>query len=109
MVDFSYISTFENDPNTAQALAEKVLEILQGTDPRYIENELVIQLDYERFDFIKLLFRNRKKISYCTRLAKAQGEAERKQIEEEMLVRLFLCLFLSCLFIFIILGGLVAT
>ena len=43
-------------------------------------------LDYERFDFVKLLVKNRKKITYCTRLGKAQTEQERKQIESEMQV-----------------------
>lgn len=43
-------------------------------------------LDYERFDFIKLLVKNRKKITFCTRLGKAQTEEEKKQIEAEMQV-----------------------
>jgi pre-mRNA-splicing helicase BRR2 len=67
-------------------LAEKVLTILQSPDSRYIENELVPLLDYERFDFVKLLVRNRKKITFCTRLGKAQSDEERKQIEAEMQV-----------------------
>jgi len=78
------ISAFENDPDASQALAEKVLTILQSPDSRYIENELVPLLDYERFDFVKLLVRNRKKITFCTRLGKAQSDEERKQIEAEM-------------------------
>jgi N-terminal helicase PWI domain len=84
--DDYYISSFESDAETAQSMAEKVLSILQSSDSRYIENELVPLLDYERFDFIKQLVRNRKKITYCTRLAKAQTEEEKKQIEAEMQV-----------------------
>lgn len=78
------ISTFESDPNASRDLAEKVFGILQAADQRYIENELVFLLDYEKFDFIKLLLKNQKKIVYCTRLAKAQNDEERKIIEEEM-------------------------
>lgn len=61
--------------------------ILQNSEPRFVENELVFLLDYERFDLIKLLFKNRKTVLFCTRLAKAQNEEEKKQIEEEMMVR----------------------
>ncbi len=78
------ISAFESDPNEAQSLSEKVLRVLQGSDTRYTENELVMMLDYEKFDFIKLLLKNRKKIVYCTKLGKAQTEEEKKHIEEEM-------------------------
>lgn len=87
LFDLLYIATFENDPNAAQALAEKVMGILQNSEPRFVENELVFLLDYERFDLIKLLFKNRKTVLFCTRLAKAQNEEEKKQIEEEMMVR----------------------
>lgn len=60
------ISTFESDPNKSQEMSEKVLELLQGNDSRFIENELVFLLDYERFDFIKLLLKNKKKSMYFT-------------------------------------------
>jgi pre-mRNA-splicing helicase BRR2 len=62
------IATFETDPLASQNLAEKVFAALQGADPRYIENELVFILDYERFDFVKLLMNNRKKSKFIFNL-----------------------------------------
>jgi hypothetical protein len=41
-------------------------------------------LDYENFDFIKLLLRNRLKVLYCTKLAHAEDDKEKAHIEEEM-------------------------
>ena len=61
-----------------------VLEFMQLPDARECENKLVVLLEYDKFDFIKLLMRNRAKIVYCTRLKQAQTEEERKAIEEEM-------------------------
>ncbi|CAI5996773.1 unnamed protein product [Closterium sp. NIES-64] len=51
---------------------------------REAENKLVRLLDYDKFDLIKLLLRNRLKIVWCTRLARAEDDAERKRIEGEM-------------------------
>jgi len=53
-------------------------------DERQVENDLVGLLGFEKFDFIKLLLRNRLKIVYCTRLIHADGETARSAIEEEM-------------------------
>ena len=44
----------------------------------------MLLLDYEQFQFIKLLCKNRWTVLYCTLLAKTEGEAARKAIEEEM-------------------------
>lgn len=43
----------------------------------------MLLLEFERFDFIKVLRQNRHMIYYCTRLKQAQPE-ERKEIEEDM-------------------------
>eukprot|EP01018_Ginkgo_biloba_P013775 Gb_27895 [translate_table: standard] len=74
----------EIDPQHSQKLAEEVLKILAEGDDRDVENRLVMLLDYDKFDLIKLLLRNRLKIVWCTRLARAEDQKERKRIEDEM-------------------------
>ncbi|XP_058110373.1 DExH-box ATP-dependent RNA helicase DExH12-like [Magnolia sinica] len=73
------------DPQHSQKLAEDVLKILAEGDDRDVENRLVMLLDYDKFDLIKLLLRNRLKIVWCTRLARAEDQEQRKKIEEEMM------------------------
>jgi pre-mRNA-splicing helicase BRR2 len=74
----------EMDPQQNQKLAEEILKIIAEGDDRDVENRLVMLLDYEKFDLIKLLLRNRLKIVWCTRLARAEDQDQRKNIEEEM-------------------------
>ncbi|KAF6148789.1 hypothetical protein GIB67_038122 [Kingdonia uniflora] len=74
------------DPQVSQKLTEDVFEILaEGGDDRDVENKLVMILDFEKFDLIKLLLRNRLKIVWCTRLTRAKDQEERKKFEEEMI------------------------
>eukprot|EP00741_Cyanophora_paradoxa_P005239 tig00000865_g5079.t1 len=74
------------DPHQAQRMAEEVLAIMgSGADDREVENKLVMLLDYDKFDFIKVLLRNRQKVVYCTRLGQAQTDEERNAIEAEMM------------------------
>lgn len=80
------LSKFYSDANVSSKLADEVLSALQITDERSCENRLVVLLDYDKFDFIKLLLSNRHVVYYCTRLRQAQSEADRKQIEEEMIL-----------------------
>ncbi|KAG6487258.1 DExH-box ATP-dependent RNA helicase DExH12-like [Zingiber officinale] len=72
------------DPQQSQKFAEEVLKILAEGDDRDVENRLVMLLDYDKFQLIKLLLRNRLKIVWCTRLARAEDQDQRKKIEEEM-------------------------
>ncbi|KAL2643968.1 hypothetical protein R1flu_011555 [Riccia fluitans] len=72
------------DPQHSQKLAEEVLRYLAEGDDRDVENRLVMLLDYDKFDLIKLLLRNRLKIVWCTRLARAEDDEAKKKIEEEM-------------------------
>ena len=55
-----------------------------STDNIDCENKLVLLLNYEQFDFIKILLKNRWTVLYCTQLAKTEGDEARKEIEEEM-------------------------
>ena len=68
---------FFNDPLVAQKMAADVLETLLEADERDCENRLVILLDYDKFELIRLLLKHRYKIAICTKLAQAQSDAER--------------------------------
>ncbi|TKY49340.1 ATP-dependent helicase [Spatholobus suberectus] len=72
------------DPQQCQKLAEEVLKILAEGDDREVENKLLFHLEFDKFSLIKFLLRNRLKIVWCTRLARAQDQEERERIEEEM-------------------------
>jgi len=54
---------------------------LQKGDDRDVENQLVQLLDFDKFELIKELLKNRLKILWCTRLQRAQGDEERTRIE----------------------------
>ena len=53
----------------------------QKGEDRECENTLVQLLDFDKFELIKELLRNRAKIVWCTRLQRAQGDDERARIE----------------------------
>lgn len=78
------LSKFYNDANLSAAKADEVLSVLAIQDDRECENALVDILDYDKFDLIKVLMRNRAKVYYCTRLKQAQDGAEKERIEQEM-------------------------
>jgi pre-mRNA-splicing helicase BRR2 len=62
-----------------------VLSILGSKDDdKLVENQLVALFQYEHFDFVKVLLRNRKVIYYCSRLKQAQSDEEKREIEKEM-------------------------
>ncbi|KAF6208456.1 hypothetical protein GE061_016912 [Apolygus lucorum] len=79
------LSKFYSDAMTSQARAAEVLAILKDTpDDRECENQLVLLLGYECFDFIKLIKKHRSMILYCTLLASSQNEAEKLKIRNQM-------------------------
>jgi len=55
-----------------------------ASDNRDCENKLVLLLGYDQFQFIKVLFKNRWTVLYCTQLARTENEREREKIETEM-------------------------
>ncbi|CAM9002212.1 unnamed protein product [Rhodiola kirilowii] len=73
------------DPQQCQKLAEEVLKILAEGDDREVETNLLVHLQFDKFSLIKFLLRNRLKIVWCTRLARAEDQDERKKIELEMM------------------------
>ncbi|KAG7597779.1 Helicase C-terminal [Arabidopsis suecica] len=72
------------DPQQCQVLAEELLKVLAEGDDRVVENKLLMHLQFEKFSLVKFLLRNRLKVVWCTRLARAEDQEERKRIEEEM-------------------------
>uniref|UniRef100_A0A8C9Z2L4 U5 small nuclear ribonucleoprotein 200 kDa helicase n=1 Tax=Sander lucioperca TaxID=283035 RepID=A0A8C9Z2L4_SANLU len=68
-----------------QLSPDEVLEILKtASDDRECENQLVLLLGFNTFDFIKILRQHRRMIQYCTMLASAQSEAEKERITGKM-------------------------
>jgi pre-mRNA-splicing helicase BRR2 len=66
---------------------------MEGSDVRATENKLVLLLDYDKFEFIKVLLKNRAKIVWCTRTharthsAHARTHTARTQVHEVASVR----------------------
>lgn len=74
----------DSDPVNSQKIAEEIQKILEIEDERECENRLVQLLDFDKFDFIRILLRNRLKILWCEKLARVEDEAEREKIEDQM-------------------------
>jgi pre-mRNA-splicing helicase BRR2 len=73
------------EANQSQKISCEVYDILSSDqDDREVENRLVMMLDFEKFDLIKMLLKNRIKIVWCTRLGRAQYDSERKNLEMQM-------------------------
>ena len=67
-----------------QKKSEEVLSVLNAPTDIECENKLVDLLEYDRYDLIRLLSKNRHKIYYCTRLKQAQDPKEEEAIRQEM-------------------------
>ncbi|XP_044756152.1 putative U5 small nuclear ribonucleoprotein 200 kDa helicase [Coccinella septempunctata] len=80
------LSKIYNDAMISQAKAAEVLNVLRDAgDDRECENQLVLLLGYDCFDFIKVLKKHRQMILYCTQLAKSQSDSEKEKIKNKML------------------------
>ncbi|XP_041761550.1 putative U5 small nuclear ribonucleoprotein 200 kDa helicase [Anopheles merus] len=76
---------YYNDSMMSQAKALEVLSVLKESgDDRECENQLVLLLGYDCFDFIKQLKKNRQMILYCTMLAQSQSESDRAKLRDRM-------------------------
>jgi pre-mRNA-splicing helicase BRR2 len=78
------LAKFYSDPNVCSKIADDVLETLSIDDERLCENNLVLLLDFDKFDIIKFFLQNRLKIYYCVKLKQSQSETSRIAIENEM-------------------------
>ncbi|KAL3278293.1 hypothetical protein HHI36_013626 [Cryptolaemus montrouzieri] len=80
------LSKIYDDAMISQAKAAEVLNVLRdAADDRECENQLVLLLGYDCFDFIKMLKKHRQMILYCTLLAKSQSDSEKEKIKNKMM------------------------
>ncbi|XP_068216026.1 U5 small nuclear ribonucleoprotein 200 kDa helicase [Palaemon carinicauda] len=80
------LNRFYNDPIQAQTKSSDVLEILKtAKDDRECENKLVLNLGYDKFEFIKVLNKNRQMVLHCTLLASAQSDTEKEDVRRVMM------------------------
>ena len=80
------LSKYYIDANECASIAQEVLDILDISrekfhDLRECENKLLVLLDSELFDVIKLILNNRVKIWACVSLKRAKDDLERDAIE----------------------------
>ena len=60
--------------------AHGVRLLVTQAEERDCENKLVVLLDYDKFDLIKLLLKHRWKVAACTQLAQAQNDAAKEAL-----------------------------
>ena len=73
------------DATATQAKDKEVLRLLgSSSETAQLETDLVFHLDFKRFELIKLLVANRKKIVWCTKLGRAKSDEEKASIETNM-------------------------
>merc|ERR1719281_1626912 len=78
------IAKLVRDSQKVVALEKEILGILPFQHLQECENKLVQVLQYENFEFAKLLLRNRWKVYFLTRLGQAQTDEAKEQIQSEM-------------------------
>lgn len=76
------LNTIYNDAEKTNILSKNILEALSKKDERECQNELQELLEYDHFDFLKVLLQNRNTIYYCVRLSQAQEEEKAAIIKE---------------------------
>ncbi|KAF3932488.1 hypothetical protein ABW19_dt0207759 [Dactylella cylindrospora] len=80
------IGTVYADVHEAATKTTAAMDLLASEAPlRQIENDLMELFDYEHFDIVKILTKNREKIVWCTKLAKAEDEEQIKAVKTEMI------------------------
>merc|ERR1719171_2907929 len=72
------------DSQKVVALEKEILGILPFQHLQECENKLVQVLQYENFEFAKLLLKNRWKVYFLVRLGQAQSEDAKKHVQDEM-------------------------
>jgi len=92
------LGEYYDDPMQAQTKTKEVLEVLRtSADNREVENQLVLLLGFNKFDFIKILRQHRQMILYCSLLAQAQSETEKEAIKDKMRADNELAIYLAAL------------
>lgn len=78
------VSTEYSDPHTAQAKAVEVMSILSSeSNMRDVENALMELFEFDKFELVGTLTKNRDLIVWCTRLARADAD-EKMNVEVAM-------------------------
>ena len=78
------LSKYLEDDLEIPKKAEEILSTLNAPTDIECENKLVDLLNYDKFDLIKLLSKNRFTIYYCIKLKQAQNSKEEAEIKQEM-------------------------
>jgi pre-mRNA-splicing helicase BRR2 len=80
------VSVYYKDALASQQIADSVFAALSEPrlDARACENRLVALLEHDKFELIRRLLKNRWKVVYCTRYARAKDDGERAELSEEM-------------------------
>ena len=83
------ITAIYPDVHEASSKTTATMEVMATPEEemplRELENELVTLFDYEHFDLVRILTKNREKIVWCTKLAKAEDDDQQGAIRAEML------------------------
>lgn len=53
------MSQYFSDPNEAKKLSEEILFTISGRDDREVESSLVQLLDFDKFELIRMILKNR--------------------------------------------------
>jgi pre-mRNA-splicing helicase BRR2 len=80
-------ATEDADAAECAKLADEILAVLDvrgGSSIRECENQLLVLLGFERFDFIKMLLSNRVRIWGCVSIKRATDEQTRDAVEKSL-------------------------
>ena len=83
-----HLSRHIEDAAESAQIANQVLDVLNITnniDVRECENKLLLLLNFDMFDTIELLLRNRTKVWACVSIKRAKTEAEMNAIEKALM------------------------
>ncbi|OII75461.1 SEC63 domain-containing protein [Cryptosporidium ubiquitum] len=72
------------DAEKSLDIERKIISILNLEDDQECENSLVILFNYEHFNWIKKVLKNRWSIYFCTILGQAPSDSEREKIIDRM-------------------------
>ncbi|KAK9466803.1 Sec63 Brl domain-containing protein [Lipomyces arxii] len=79
------VGTIYSDAQTTQERSTTVMEYLSSdASLRQIENDLMELFEFDHFDLVTQLCKNRTRIVWCTRYARATDVPSRKIVEEQM-------------------------
>ena len=72
------------EASEALRMSKQIHSVLNGKTTMEVENDLLSILNYEKFELVSLLLKNRKAIYHCVRYWQAPGEKDREALLEKM-------------------------